>query len=75
MRLPDSSAFHQGKEARSRGRPCVITDGRLKPRTRQDWISGWLYQDKLMAPRPSDEAIAENNAFLRSLAEEVRNSL
>lgn len=73
--LPDSSAFHRGKEARSRGLPCVNMDGRLAPSSRQDWISGWLHQDKLMAPRPSDEAIAEHNAFLRGLAKEVRASI
>lgn len=74
--LPDSRAFHLGKEARANGLPCSITDGRLSPQTRQDWYAGWNHQDALMKPQPSAEEVEQSNAFLRDLAAEVRaNSL
>lgn len=74
MNLPDSSAFHHGKEARKNGLPCVISDGRMKPETRADWYAGWNHQDAMMKPQPSEAEIEQNNAFLRSLAAEVRAS-
>ena len=74
MILPDSSAFHHGKEARRNGLPCVISDGRMKPETRADWYAGWNHQDAMMKPQPSEAEIEQNNAFLRSLAAEVRAS-
>lgn len=75
MRLPDSRAFHLGKEARSNGLPCTITDARLKPETRQDWHAGWNHQDALMKPQPSEAEITQNNDFLRTLAAEIRASI
>lgn len=70
--LPDSRAFHLGKEARSNGLPCSITDARMKPETRQDWYAGWNHQNALMMPPPTETEITQNNDFLRSLAAEVR---
>lgn len=70
--LPNTPAFHLGKEARKNGLPCMITDGRLMPKTRDDWYAGWNHQDALMKPQPSEAEITQNNDFLRSLAAEVR---
>lgn len=75
MSLPDTRAFHLGKEARSRGLPCSISDARLKPETRADWYAGWNHQNALMMPQPSAEEIAQNNNFLRDLAASVRTSI
>jgi hypothetical protein len=75
MKLPDSSAFHHGKEARARGLPCLLTDGRLKPETRADWFEGWRHQDRLMSPPPSTEKISAFNGFLSNLSNECRRSL
>lgn len=74
MQLPDSIAFHHGKEARKTGLPCSLTDARMKPQTRQEWYAGWNHQDALMKPAPSAEDIEQNNGFLRDLAAEVRAS-
>ena len=71
----DSQAFHRGKEARHRGLPCIITDARMKPETRQDWYAGWNHQDALLKPQPSEEEITQNNSFLRDLAAQVRASI
>jgi hypothetical protein len=73
--LPNSRAFHLGKEARKNGLPCVISDGRLTPQTRQDWYAGWNHQDKLTRPAPSAAEIDQNNNFLRDLAASVRASI
>ncbi len=75
MQPLDSKAFHRGKEARSNGRPCSMTDGRLSRKSRDEWYAGWNYQDGLMKPAPSTEEIAQNNNFLRDLAASVRASL
>ena len=72
MSLPDSRAFHHGKEARRNGLPCSLKDARMKPATRQDWYAGWQHQNALMMPPPSEAEIEQNNDFLRSLAAEVR---
>jgi len=74
MSLPDSSAFHHGKEARKNGLPCIISDGRIKPETRADWYAGWNHQDAMMMPPPSAEEIAQNQQFFSALAAEVRAS-
>lgn len=74
MSLPDSSAFHLGKEARKNGLPCHLRDARLKPENRADWYVGWNHQNALMMPQPSEAEIEQNNGFLRSLAAEVRAS-
>lgn len=75
MKLPNSSAFHHGKEARFRGLPCTLTDGRLKPETRADWYAGWNHQDRLMAPPTTTDQINAFNGFLSDLAKECRQIL
>ncbi|MES2598647.1 MAG: hypothetical protein V4662_25150 [Verrucomicrobiota bacterium] len=75
MSLPDSRAFHHGKEARKNGLPCSITDARLAPSTRQDWYAGWNHQNALMMPQPSADVIDQNKTFLSNLADSVRASL
>jgi hypothetical protein len=67
MSQPNSSHFHNGKAARAAGKPCVISDGRMTPQTRQEWYDGWNYQDALMRPVPSAEEIEDTASFLQSL--------
>jgi hypothetical protein len=75
MTLPDSSAFHHGKEARKNNLPCILGDGRLKAETRADWYAGWNHQDRLMAPPLTADQINAFNGFLSDLAKECRQSL
>lgn len=72
MSQPNSSHFHNGKAARAAGKPCVISDGRMTPQTRQEWYDGWNYQDALMRPVPTDEEIEDTASFLKSLKQSVK---
>jgi len=72
MSQPNSSHFHNGKAARAAGKPCVISDGRMTPQTRQEWYDGWNYQDALMRPVPSADEIEDTASFLRGLKQSVK---
>lgn len=72
MNQPNSHAFHLGKEARKAGRPCMITDGRMRYNARQEFYEGWNYQDSLMRGQPSAEHIAQNETFFADLRAELR---
>lgn len=72
MNQPNSSHFHNGKAARKAGKPCIITDGRMKPESRNEWREGWNLQHSLMLPPPSAEHVAQNDSFFADLRAELR---
>ena len=75
MRLfdqPNSHWFHLGKEARRNGKPCTITDGRMRHNARQEFYEGWNFQDALMRPQPTHEEVAQNDEFFADLRAELR---
>lgn len=72
MIQPNSSHFHAGKAARQAGRPCIISDGRMKPESRQEWYAGWNFQDAFMRGQPDAEHVAQNDEFFTSLRAELR---
>jgi hypothetical protein len=74
MSQSNSSHFHAGKAARAAGKPCTITDGRMKPESRTEWYEGWNLQNALMLPPPSAEDVAQNDSFFAGLRAELRGA-
>lgn len=74
MSQPNSSHFHAGKAARRAGKPCVITDGRMTPQSRQQWYDGWNCQDALMRPAPSQAEIDDTASFLTGLKASLKGA-
>lgn len=74
MKQPESHHFHNGKAARAAGKPCVITDARMTPDSRQLWYDGWNTQNALMQQPPSQEEIEQNESFLQGLKAELKAS-
>ncbi len=67
MKQPASGHFHNGKAARKAGEPCVISDARMTPASRQEWYDGWNCQDALMRPVPTQAEIDDTAHFLTNL--------
>lgn len=66
---PDSTHFHRGRWARSQGEPRVIRDGRMSPKSRQDWYAGWDHEDRLRQPPQTPEQSAETDEALAGIRE------
>ena len=74
MKQPESHHFHNGKAARAAGKPCVISDDRMTPQTRQECYVGWDCQDALMRPAPSQAEIDDTAEFLTSLKASLKGA-
>ena len=55
--------FDRGRDARSEGKPCIITDARISGVDRQNFYDGWHHQARLNAKlQLTDEQKAEIEA-------------
>jgi hypothetical protein len=72
MKQPNSSHFHAGKAARAAGKPCIFSDGRTSPTSRQEWYEGWNHQNNLMCPPPAAGEVEQTACFLRSLSQSIK---
>lgn len=52
----------------------MITDGRMRHNSRQEFYEGWNYQDALMLGQPSAEEVAQNDQFFADLRAELKKS-
>lgn len=73
MKQPESHHFHNGKAARAVGKPCVVTDGRMTPESRQLWYDGWNMQDAHEAA-PSQAEIDDTASFLAGLKASLKGA-
>ncbi|MGV3663864.1 MAG: hypothetical protein ACO1TE_27075 [Prosthecobacter sp.] len=69
---PNSSHFHAGKAARKDGKACFISDGRMKPESREQWYAGWNYQNNAMLPQAEQAVVEQNESFFATLRAELR---
>lgn len=72
MKNPAETWYYRGKEARGRGRPRELPDGRISAANRAAWGRGWDDEDRLHAPQLTVEQAREFNSFFRNLAKELR---
>lgn len=75
MKQPESHHFHNGKAARAAGKPCLITDARMTPESRQLWYDGWNTQNALMQPPASQAEIDDTASFLTNLRAELKGAV
>lgn len=74
MRFSNSAHYHAGKAARAAGKPCICTDARLLPMSRQDWYDGWNFQDACMRAAPSQAELEDMADFLQGLRESLKQA-
>jgi hypothetical protein len=61
-----SKWFHRGKEARMRGEPRRLDDGRCSAAARQAFHEGWDDEDNRRSPQPTE---AERETFRAGISE------
>jgi hypothetical protein len=69
--MSDSKYFYRGREARGLGLPRILNNGRVSPKTRQEFYDGWDHEDRMRAPKASPEQIAEVNAGLAAIRAQI----
>lgn len=75
MKDPLQTWYYRGREARGRGLPRELPDGRISAENRASWGRGWDDEDTMRAPKPTEAEVEEFNAFFRGLAAEVRSNI
>lgn len=61
--------YHRGKYARLEGKERTINDGRITSENRQQFYSGWDYQDRAMQPKLTPQQEQETNESLAGIRE------
>lgn len=71
----DVDWFSRGRDAYSDGKPCTISDARLRNDQRQAWYAGWNHQARQNNRlQISDEERTELLADIKEIADSIRTT-